>query len=289
MLGTVSHYLLRKSTRLVGHRTTTWCCGSKVHRAPTICKDAPAVVLKWIQERISCRIPEATNPELHRLVTRYQMHKFSSYCKRTKKVSKAFVTRCKFGLPCTATKGGALKCVEDCLKSRTKIYSLPRADSEIRVNDYSPLLLMLWQANMDIQFIAESSLALAHYVTAYVTKAERSNMHEFWQEVSANKCIYSHLWSFGIRSLHSRECGLYEASNLLLGDHLCEKSVVTKWIDATWSHKRKRRLLSHTRLSELHESDPGRPRSSSLISSTIIILSDAARWRMCASMTGPRL
>ena len=73
---------------------------------------------------------------------------------RTKKVSKAFVTRCKFGFLCTATKDGALKCVEDCLKSRAKIYSLPRADGEIRVNDYSPLLLMLWQANMYIQFIA---------------------------------------------------------------------------------------------------------------------------------------
>ena len=65
----------------------------------------------------------------------------------------------------------------------------PRADSEIHVNDYSPLLLMLWQANMDILFIAESSLALAYYVTAYVTKGERSNMQEIWQEVSANKSI----------------------------------------------------------------------------------------------------
>ena len=85
---------------------------------------------------------------------------------------------------------------------------------------------------MDIQFIAESSLALAHYVMAYVTKAERSNMQEIWQEVGANKSIYSRLWSFGIRSLRSRECGLYEASDLLLGNHLYEKSVVTKWIDA---------------------------------------------------------
>ena len=199
VLGTVSHYFVKKEYQAHGaphYHMVLWIEG-----APTIGKDAPAVVLKWIQERISCRIPdEATNPELHRLVTRYQMHKCSSYCKHTKKVSKAFVTRCKFGFPRTATKDGALKCVEDCLKSRAKIYSLPRADSEIRVNDYSPLLLILWQANMDIQFIVESSLALAHYVTACVTKAERSNMQEIWQEVGANKSIYSRLWSFGIRS-----------------------------------------------------------------------------------------
>ena len=81
---------------------------------------------------------------------------------------------------------------------------------------------------MDIQFTAESSLTLAHYVTGYVTKAEKSNMQDVWQEVNANSSIYSKLWSFGIRSLRSRECGLYEASDLLLGDHLTEKSVTVK-------------------------------------------------------------
>ena len=83
---------------------------------------------------------------------------------------------------------------------------------------------MLWKANIDIQFIAEASLALAHYVSGYVTKAERSNMEEMWQEVSDSKSIYSRLFSFGVRSLRFRESGLYEASDLLLGDHLTEKS-----------------------------------------------------------------
>ena len=95
---------------------------------------------------------------------------------------------------------------------------------------------MLRKANIDIQFVAESSLALAHYVSCYVTKAERSNMQEIWQEVSENKSVYSGLWSFGIRSLRSRECGLYEASDLLLGDHLSEKSDVVKWIDTSAPH-----------------------------------------------------
>ncbi len=57
---------------------------------------------------------------------------------------------------------------------------------------------------------AESSLALAHYVSGYVTKAERSNMQEIWQELSASKSVYSRLWSFGVRNLRFRECGLYE-------------------------------------------------------------------------------
>ena len=42
---------------------------------------------------------------------------------------------------------------------------------------------MQWNANTDIQYVAESSLALAHYVSGYVTKAERSNLQDIWQEV----------------------------------------------------------------------------------------------------------
>ncbi len=55
-------------------------------------------------------------------------------------------------------------------------------------------------------------------------------MQEIWQEVSESKSIYSCLWSFGVPSLRFRECGLYEASDLLLGDHLTEKSDTVKWI-----------------------------------------------------------
>ena len=115
---------------------------------------------------------------------------------------------------------------------------------------------MLWKANIDIQFIAESSLALAHYVSGYVTKAERSSMQEIWQEVSDNKSIYSRLWSFGLRSLRFRESGLYEASDLLLGDHLTEKSDTVKWVDVSMPHERNRRLKDHKHLQELAKQDP---------------------------------
>ena len=35
--------------------------------------------------------------------------------------------------------------------------------------------------------MTESSLALANYVTGYVTKPEKSNIQEVWQEVSDAK------------------------------------------------------------------------------------------------------
>ena len=128
------------------------------------------------------------------LVTRYQMHKCSAYCKRKRKCSSGtFVTRCRFGFPRQACESAKLNSVSDSLKPQKRIYQLPRGDTEVRVNDYNPLLLMLWQANIDIQYVAESSLALAHYVSGYVTKVERSNMQEIWQEVGENKSVYSRL------------------------------------------------------------------------------------------------
>ena len=61
------------------------------------------------------------------------------------------MTRCKFGFPREVCDKRSLNSVEDCLKSRKKIYQLPRAEAEMRVNDYNPLLLLLWKANMDVQ------------------------------------------------------------------------------------------------------------------------------------------
>ena len=69
-------------------------------------------------------------------------------------------------------------------------------------------------------------------------------MQEICEEVSESKSIYGRLWSFGIRSLRFRECGLYEDSNLLLGDYLNEKSDTVKWIDVSMPHKRNRRLIT---------------------------------------------
>ncbi|CAI8024100.1 hypothetical protein GBAR_LOCUS14030 [Geodia barretti] len=53
-----------------------------------------------------------------------------------------------------------------------------------------------------------------------------------------------------------QECGLYEASDLLLGDHLCEKSTTIKWIDVSLSQNRNRRLRNHSKLVEIREMNP---------------------------------
>ena len=127
--------------------------------------------------------------------------------------------------------------VSDSLKSRSRILPVG-TNSEIRINHYNLLLLMLWKAKIDVQFVGESSLALTHYVSGYVTKAMKSSMQEIWPKVSENKSIYGCLWSFLYRSLCSRECCLYKASNLLLGDQLTDKSTTVHWVDVSMPQKK---------------------------------------------------
>ena len=228
-----------------------------VEDAPIIGKDPDDEVLEWIQQHITCRIPdERSNPDLYHLVTKYQLHKCRDYCKHKVKVGSVFITRCKFGFPRPETDNTKVNSAEDCLKSRNKIYNLARSFSETRVNDYNPVLLLLWRTNLDIQFVSEDSLALAHYITGYVTKAEKSHLLDLRDEVTSDRSLYSKLWSFGVRSLRSRECGMYEASDILLGDQLCRKSETVQWIPADLPQKRKQHLKNHSKLQEMLDTEP---------------------------------
>ena len=98
ILGPVAYYFYKKEYQACGaphYHTLLWIEG-----APVAGKDDDDVVLQWIQERITCRIPEEqSNPELHQLVTKYQYHKCSNYCRRRKRVKSTFITHCRFGFP----------------------------------------------------------------------------------------------------------------------------------------------------------------------------------------------
>ena len=115
--------------------------------------------------------------------------------------------------------------------------------------------MYLWKANVDIQFVAESSLVLAGYVTAYVTKAEKSNLEDVWADIASNGNVYSKLWSW-TRAMKSREVGLYEAAGLLLGNHLTEKSATILFVNARLPSKRSRILKKFSDLKRLNENDP---------------------------------
>ena len=48
---------------------------------------------------------------------------------------------------------------------------------------------MLWRANMDLQYISKTSLALTEYVSGYVTKAEKSNIQDIWNDISNSDSV----------------------------------------------------------------------------------------------------
>ena len=59
-----------------------------------------------------------------------------------------------------------------------------------------------------------------------------------------------------MKCLRSRECGLYEASDFLLGDHLHEKSVPVQWVSVVMPKDRKSRLKKYSDLQQLAATDP---------------------------------
>jgi hypothetical protein len=64
-----------------------------------------------------------------------------------------------------------------------------RKKGEEYINDYNPELLMLWEANVDLQFIGENSYALNRYITAYITKSEKNATETIWNECSNHKTL----------------------------------------------------------------------------------------------------
>ena len=87
VLGKVDHFYWKKKYQARGaphYHVLLW-----IRDAPVIGVDDTEKVLGWIQE-ITCHIPDKeSNPELHSLVTRYQMHKCSAYCKRKRKCGRS--------------------------------------------------------------------------------------------------------------------------------------------------------------------------------------------------------
>ena len=107
--------------------------------------------------------------------------------KSPRSAERYFVKKCKFGFPRPFRDTSCLNCVEDSLKTKGKLYHLKRTEDEVKINDYNPLLLKGWKANMDIQYIAESTLALAHYVSGYVYGRFQSNgAHITWKGSKVN-------------------------------------------------------------------------------------------------------
>lgn len=189
VLGVVEHYFWRYEYHFRGAphvHMKLW-----ISNAPILGVNSNKEIIDFIDSYISCAI-ETGNNELDELVRKFQIHKCTKSCQRFCKSFKNGAIKCRYGypkLPCKETKiNGVKKAVESRRKGKKleKLYSLIRNYECTLVNDYNPILLLIWRANMEIQFLGEKSMILNRYVTTYITKADKSASESLWDSVNKN-------------------------------------------------------------------------------------------------------
>ncbi|CAK1598254.1 unnamed protein product [Parnassius mnemosyne] len=221
-------------------------------------------VAEFIMKYVTCKLPNKNiSPTLHRRVTSHQQHYHNDYCLRKKKLkSNKVVKACKFGFPRPITDNFVLRDAATSiagrrkLKSKSRLYDLPRTDKEANINDYNPALLSVWEGNMDIQFLGEKSTLLTQYVTKYVTKEEATKASETISEINYTKPLAQLLWKIALRSLNHREIGAHEAADTLLGHSLygTDSETVIKWLDVKMIRNRK--LKTKDEIEKIKELNP---------------------------------
>ncbi len=90
-------------------------------------------------------------------------------------------------------------------------------------------------------------------MTGYITKKESEITEELWNSCNSNSTLQGSLKSFALKSLSQRECGIYEASDKLLGYHMYNFSEQIFFVNAQFSNIRTRRLKEINDIKELDE------------------------------------
>lgn len=257
-LGEIEHYFWRREYQARGAphiHSKFW-----VKNAPIYGVDSDEVVMDYIEKHITCRIPDPIKePILYDKVMKYQVHRCTSSCQRLvfNKGKKSLI--CRYGFPRPVQSKITLNTIEATLKSRQKgrspikLYNLARTYEERFINDYNPILLLLWDANIDIQFIHESSRSLDNYLTSNITKSEKNSNEEAWDACNKNKSLQSNLKSFALKSFQNREMGIFEVADKLLGYSLYEFSDQIKWLNSQPYNQRNRRIKELNEIEKLND------------------------------------
>ena len=97
---------------------------------------------------------------------------------------------------------------------------LRRTPMKIKVNNYNPLCLKAWRANMDLQYILDV-YACASYIASYVTNSQRG-MSELLRKAcaeaqSGNQDFRQQVRTIGNKFLNAVEISAHEAVYICLG------------------------------------------------------------------------
>ena len=256
-IGKIKHHFVRTEyqTRLMPH----FHCIFWIEDAPLIGQNSDEEVLDFIGKHISCKMPNPNlDPIMYGLVKKFQLHKCNSYCLRRPKKCHG-KARCKFGFPRAACLKPVLHGVASSIASHKtgsymkRLYELQRNHNEKCVNDYNPILLYLWQGNVDMQFIGEKSESLVDYISKYATKAPRSEITDFDLNAmkNENKSTWAQLFQAASRLMKDREVGAMEARNFMLSENPIKTDATFFFINSVYASKRKSMLKSKKDLKSL--------------------------------------
>ena len=196
-----------------------------IANAPNLDDPAQAVhVPSFIDKYISVDIPDSTRyPVLHKKVTTFQTHTHSFTCQSRKSKNKS---HCRFNFPQPPQSTTCLRFL-DGISAKSHFYLLKRHENASYINAYNPVLLDLWNANMDIQMVG-STLGMAYYLTSYLCKPEpggslKDTLHSAMSTLPANSTLKKALFKLGGATFSQRKVSIQEAL-LLMTDHLLKKS-----------------------------------------------------------------
>ena len=97
-----------------------------IRNAPVVGQDEPEEILAWLHARITCHIPDVkSDPDLYRLVTRYQMQNVMHIANEDGDVVVPSLHGVGLASLTKPEKNATLHCVEEALKSHNRIYELP--------------------------------------------------------------------------------------------------------------------------------------------------------------------
>jgi len=197
-------------------------------------------ITQLIMKVFSCALLDKNiSPTLYDRVIRFQRHNHTLHCIRNKKTERGFIKVCRFGFDRPFTEEFVLRNIQTSivgrrnLKAKSRLYDLSRKFTKSNINDYVPIFMMLWNGNMDIQFVGNHSTALVTYIIKYILISENALEQNILERALANEGLTKRLQSFAISTLYNRECGVIEAADVCLMNLLygTDNDTVIKWLN----------------------------------------------------------
>jgi hypothetical protein len=290
-LGEMEDYVIRVEFQARGSphaHNVIW-----IKNAPKFGHDSDEEVCKFIDNYVSCAIPEK-DCKLKELVLSLQQHKHSSYCKRGRS--------CRFHFPQPPSvetliaqpitddddinsisnvlnkvhkqlvDGNVDVTIEELLvnagvqrahyekalrtSTRGNAIVLKRKPNECKINNYNPHVMLAWQANTDIQYVL-NAYACVMYVASYMMKSERA-MGELLKNVmneNRTEKLKLQLRKVGSAFLNHREVSAQEAVYRILSMPMKHLSRTVVFVDTNPKSNRIGVLKDFNAISQLEDND----------------------------------